>query len=242
MKPLMRTSMSPEHEDVHTLSTSHDTDVGQPKVPRLNADTLYMCNLWDVLSKDITIQPRHEPTSPRSVVRVELIALESHDAGTIHEKNRSFVAAHRVGEVMENSIFALSHPWKHHVAMAYSKEDVIALIRRFGLESTANRLTYLDGLAEDDPEEEHFVLESLRRFAVFVLDRHLPPPKIGISPGGLVHAVWWVPDGVLSMDFLPSGKVRFAAVLRDGEWSTRGVLPPYRMMEKIGLFKREIYR
>ena len=234
--------MALEHEDVHTLSTSDDTDIGQREVPSLIANTLYIRNLLDDLSESVTIQSRHEPTSPRSAVWVELIDMESHDAEPIQEKNRSSVAARRVDEVVENSIFSWSHPWKHRVTMADSKEDVIALIRRFGLESTANRLTYLDGLAEDDSEEEHFVLESLRRFAVFVLDRHLPSPKIGISPGGLVHAVWWVPDGVLSMDFLPSGKVRFAAVLRDGEWSTRGVLPPYRMMEKIGLFKREIYR
>lgn len=242
MKPLMRTSMAPEHEAVHTLSTSDDTDIGRREVPRLIATTIHIRNQLDVLSKSVTIQSRHELTLPRSVVWVEIIDLEGHDAGPIQEKTRSFAAARRVGEVVERSIFAWSHPWKHRATMADSKEDVIALIRRFGLESTANRLTYLDGLAEDDPEEEHFVLESLRRFAVFVLDRHLPSPKIGISPGGLVHAVWWVPDGVLSMDFLPSGKVRFAAVLRDGEWSTRGVLPPYRMMEKIGLFKREIYR
>lgn len=151
-----------------------------------------------------------------------------------------FLSINRV--VMEHWISELPHPWKHHIKEAGSKEDVIALIRRFGLESTADRLAYLDKLAEDDPEEEHFGLESLRRFAAFVLDRHLPPPKIGISPGGLVHAVWCVTDGILSMDFLPSGKVRFAAVVQDEKWSTRGVLPLDRMMEKIELFARALYR
>ena len=143
---------------------------------------------------------------------------------------------------MERVILEWSRPWKRLVDEADSKEKIIALVRHFGLESTAKRLAYLDKLADDDPEEEHFGLESLRRFAVFVLDRRLPPPKIGIGPGGLVHAVWRAPDGVLSMDFLPSGKVIFAAVLQDGEWDARGVLPPDRMMAEIEPFKRVLYR
>ena len=76
-------------------------------------------------------------------------------------------------------------------------------------------------------------LESLRRFAVFVLGRHLPPPKIGTGPGGLAHAAWWADSGIMSMDFLPSGMVRFAAILEDGGWKTSGVLPPDHMLVEI---------
>lgn len=131
-------------------------------------------------------------------------------------------------------------PWRRLAGEADSKEGLIALVGRFGLDSTAERLAYLDKLAEDDPEEEYMELESLRRFAVFVLGRHLPAPKIGISPGGLVHAAWWASDGILSMDFLPSGQVRFAAVLHGDEWDARGVLPPDRMMAEIEPFKRAL--
>ena len=85
-------------------------------------------------------------------------------------------------------------------------------------------------------------VKSLRRFADFVMKRHLPAPKIGLNPDGYVHAVWWADehDGILAMDFLPSGKIRYAAVLQDNGWSVSGVSPPDRMMEEIEPFKRAL--
>ena len=189
----------------------------------------------EVLSKAISLAIR-SPHASISSRRADGTA--SPPISNPHEQTSPF----RADEFMERVILEWSRPWKRLVDEADSKEKIIALVRHFGLESTAKRLAYLDKLADDDPEEEHFGLESLRRFAVFVLDRRLPPPKIGIGPGGLVHAVWRAPDGVLSMDFLPSGKVIFAAVLQDGEWDARGVLPPDRMMAEIEPFKRALYR
>lgn len=82
----------------------------------------------------------------------------------------------------------------------------------------------------------------MRLFAVFVLGRHLPPPQIGISPGGFAHAVWRVPDGILAMNFLPSGKVRFTATLQDSGWNANGMLPPDSMMGEIEPFKTALGR
>lgn len=144
----------------------------------------------------------------------------------------------RADDVIIDIILELLHPWRRSVSDAGSKEDVIALVRHFGLGLTADRLIYLDRLADDDPEEEYIELESMRHFANFVLNRYLPVPKIGISPGGLIQAAWWAPDGIMSMDFLPSGKVRFVAFLQDSAWDVSGVLPLNLVMAKIEPFKR----
>lgn len=40
-----------------------------------------------------------------------------------------------------------------------------------------------------------------------------PDPEIGINPDGLMQIEWRVPtDGILAMEFLPSGLIRFAAI------------------------------
>lgn len=211
------TSSIPRRYEGTQMYVSGNIDVEPRKIHRLNTDMLYhqYSQLIEALSSTI-IDPTIQPHTP--------------------------ISSYRADEAMGNMILELLYPWRRLIDDADSRENVIALVRYFGLDSTANRLAYLDKLAEDDPEEEYIGLESLRRFANFVLARHLPTPKIGISPGGLAHAAWWAPDGILSMDFLPSGKIRFAAVLQDAEWDVRGILPPGRMMAKIEPFKRALDR
>lgn len=81
-------------------------------------------------------------------------------------------------------------------------------------------------------------MESLRRFADFVEKNTCRRP--GLSPDGSTHAVWWADDhdGILAMDFLPSGEIRYAAIPQDSGWSVSGVLLPDRMMEEMEPFKR----
>ena len=124
---------------------------------------------------------------------------------------------------------------------ANSNEEIIALLKYSGLNSTADRLAYLDGLAEDDPEEEFIKQESMHRFAIFMLGGHLPAPGTGISPGGLVHAEWRVSNGLLSMDFYPSEKIRFVAILKNSKWKTMGMLSLDHMLKEIEPFRRVLY-
>lgn len=129
--------------------------------------------------------------------------------------------------------------WKH-LTNEMSKETTIAFIGLSGLVSVANRLSDLNKLAKMDSVEPAMDAESLHRFALFMFDRQMPIPKIGLTPNGLIQAAWFTRDGILSMDFLPSGKVRYTAVLRDGEWSVCGTSLPSRMMAEIEPFKREL--
>ena len=57
-------------------------------------------------------------------------------------------------------------------------------------------------------------VESLRAMSLFLMgERQLPEPEIGITPDGLMQTEWRTPsNGILAMEFLPSGLVRFAAI------------------------------
>ena len=124
-------------------------------------------------------------------------------------------------------------------------EEIVAAIRYGGWNAIADRLTYLRGLALEDPDEIPIQIESLRNFALFVANRQqrqLPEPQIGVNPDGFACTEWRIANhGILAMDFLPSGQVRFAAILKfpesgNARWSVNGVLPPDHMMDAIRVF------
>ena len=100
------------------------------------------------------------------------------------------------------------------VAEVEKHEEIIAGLRLVGLDEAANRLSYLESLADDDPDEPPMLLESLRHLALFLVsERRLGNPQIGISPDGLVGAQWYSEnDAVVAMEFLADGLIRFAAI------------------------------
>lgn len=92
--------------------------------------------------------------------------------------------------------------------------EIIGILRLFGHEEVSDRLDYLRGLSDDDPDEPRLELESLRTFARFVMsERQLPNPEIGLSPSGLAVGQWIIPpDGILALEFRASDWIRFAAI------------------------------
>ena len=85
-------------------------------------------------------------------------------------------------------------------------EEIVAAIRYGGWSAIADRLTYLRGLALEDPDEIPIQIESLRNFALFVANRQqrqLPEPQIGVNPDGFACTEWRIANhGILAMDFL----------------------------------------
>lgn len=105
--------------------------------------------------------------------------------------------------------------WLHRkIAGTTSEDEIIALLRDADLEHIADRLVYLQECVADDPEEEPMDLESLKQFASFIMsERQLRQPRIGVNPDGLIQTEWELPtDGVIAMNFLPSGFIEFAAI------------------------------
>ena len=100
-------------------------------------------------------------------------------------------------------------------------ELTIEELRKSGLSAVADRLCYMQQLAVDDPDERPMEVDSLRELAAFLLsERRLPHPQIGVSPDGLAQAEWRLPGtagdpkggGILALEFLRSGLIRFAGL------------------------------
>ena len=100
------------------------------------------------------------------------------------------------------------------VAEVGKHEEIIAGLRLVGLDEAANRLSYLESLADDDPDEPSMLMESLRHLALFLVsERRLGNPQIGVSPDGLLGAQWCAEnDDVVAMEFLADGLIHFAAI------------------------------
>lgn len=130
------------------------------------------------------------------------------------------------------------------ITLTKSCKDVVAMMEQGNVNpQITKRITYLDGLAADDPDEPPITLESLQRFAAFIMARrHLPCPRIGLTHEGFVEIAWDTSDGdMLSMYFLPMGDIRFATILATSESTPRqrslgGLLPPDGMMDAIRPF------
>ena len=100
------------------------------------------------------------------------------------------------------------------VAEVEKHEEIIAGLRLVGLDEPASRLSYLESLSDDDPDEPPILTESLRHLALFLTnERRLGNPQIGVSPDGLVGAQWYAENGsVVAMEFLTDSLIRFAAI------------------------------
>ena len=127
---------------------------------------------------------------------------------------------------------AIRPAWRPQLEAASTHEEIIAVLRLFELDAIADRLGYLRQLVEDDPDETSMVLESLRALAIFLMgERQLPDPQIGVTPDGLAQIEWRLPtNGILAMEFLSSGLIRFAAISAPAQrgverLSVNGTLP-----------------
>ena len=150
-------------------------------------------------------------------LRDEVLAAEVHldtelpqDAQTL----QTMIGEHRV-------TIGVKLSWETRLRAAFDAEPIDAVLRDHDLVQAADRLRYLRQLATDDPEEPALQVDSLRELARFLLsERWMPSAQIGVSPDGLAHAEWRIPgdagdkesNGILAMEFLGSGFVRFAAV------------------------------
>lgn len=121
-----------------------------------------------------------------------------------------------------------------------TRTEMTAALRESGLERSADRLGYLQRLADEDPDEDPIAIASLRHLTSFLMDqRHLGQPDIGVSPDGVALAQWRVMgNGVLALEFLDSGLIRFAgasgSASQNGEsLRVSGTLPKTKALQAI---------
>ena len=98
--------------------------------------------------------------------------------------------------------------------MVMASREIIELLRELGRGSVADRLAYLEGLPDDDPDEPQIEFESLRTLASFFLsEQQMPDPEIGLSPRCLAIAQCRIlPDGILTVECLPDEWIRFEGI------------------------------
>lgn len=94
-------------------------------------------------------------------------------------------------------------------------EEIINALNVAGYRKIANRLTYLYNIIQDsdDPDDPIMSFMSLQNLALFFArdDVLLPDPDIGVDPEGLLQAEWHLSNVAALMNFLPDGKIVYAA-------------------------------
>ena len=140
--------------------------------------------------------------------------------------------------------------WPNELVQAPKAVTIMEILRSRGRRLAADRIRYLDQLAQEDPEEQPIDLESLRHMAFFLLDnRQLSDPEVGSSPNGSAQVEWTLPDisrdrtgsGLLAMEFLPSGLIRFAVLSTPyspgvDRLNVHGTLSATEAMDAVRLF------
>lgn len=118
--------------------------------------------------------------------------------------------------------------------------EVIDMARRAGLGEVADRIDYLHKLPLEngaDPMDP----DSARSLVSFLAKHHqeLPMSGITMNPEGHVHGDWeFTEDSNVTVQFLPSGDVRFAHASRDADTGffrarDRGTFTPEDMFKRI---------
>ena len=116
----------------------------------------------------------------------------------------------------------------------------------------ADRLNDLIEMFAEDPEVDRLVLESVQSIADFFIKCNPPHPAIVADYDGTLAAEWRLPltrppdetwqncDGILCMEFLPSGKIEYfgdaRAVGGEEELRIGGVASQKQIMKEIDPF------
>ena len=131
------------------------------------------------------------------------------------------------------------------IETASTHEEISVALRLKGFEAAAERLSQLGRLVAKNSDEPHLEIESVRALASFLMsEKQLPEPQIGVTPNGLVQIEWRVPtNGILAMEFLISGLIRFAAISAPAQpgidrLSVHGTLPKDATLKAVSRFTR----
>ena len=109
--------------------------------------------------------------------------------------------------------------WQTQLKYATKVEDVVLVIKLFGQSSIANRLDYLHSLPVDEPYQKPMNLESVKGFALFIMNNaYLPYPDIVVNPDGHVTIEWDVAGcGTLILEFISLERVEYLEVPQQPE-------------------------
>ena len=101
---------------------------------------------------------------------------------------------------------------------AQTREEIVGVIRRLGLDRIAARINYLIELPLDEADEVAMDIESLRSAIEFLLfEPGMPHPGIGVGPDGNVGFDWRLqPTGIIALSFRSTDLISYAAIVPAG--------------------------
>ena len=157
----------------------------------------------------------------------------------------------RIGRWIEPStsavIMGLRGPSAHDVEGA-THEGIAQLFRWLGKRTVAARIGELLTIAAEDRDEPRMSIESLRNLGrLLISEEKLTEPNVGVSPNGLLQAQWSTPEnGLVAMEFLVSGLVRFSAISAPAKRgvkrkAVRGTLEHKEMLTAVQPFSERLF-
>lgn len=177
-------------------------------------DRAMMCLVASQLAFCDATEPLRQFASSGASILPEAAPGESRETTTRPAPGGESTSSYRAIAEATLEFVQESVPLRTRIVDAVAPEEVVAVLRRFGLDRVAARVDYLHQLQEEDPDEPLMLLDSLRAMALFLVsEQQLASPQIGIDGDGLAQVEWRLPGGgVLAMEFLPAPRIRFAAV------------------------------
>ena len=154
-------------------------------------------------------------TSPTAILRTRAKRYQdwiAHSSDEEHKRDSRLLE--RLLEPAPQVSGCFATQWRLRLHAAGNFSEITTVLELCGLRDIANDLRDLEALVDADPESLPINLESLRHAAVFLLsERQFPYPLVSIAPDGYLWMEWQIaPDGLLGMNFLPSGRIQFVAV------------------------------
>lgn len=116
-------------------------------------------------------------------------------------------------------------------------QNIIRILHHNGYTDTADNLTHLLDLANENDED--IDTESVWWFAKFVAYNHLDSLPTGLTPDGYIQVYIKKAFGSLTMNFLPNGMIRFAILYKENKLLEKteelisGVVNKFRIMNYV---------
>ena len=135
-----------------------------------------------------------------------------------------------------------------HNVEGTTHDEMVLLLRWFGKPIVADRIEELLAIGEEEQDEPHISIESLRNFVrLLMAEGKLIEPNIGVTPNGLLQAQWSTSgNGVVAAEFLASGLVQVTAISAPAKRDVkrqvvRGTLEHREMLDAVQAFSQELF-
>ena len=107
---------------------------------------------------------------------------------------------------------------REKINTAITEDDVVRITNQAGFDHVETHIVYLHKLMAEDGDDYSVPLESLKNFALFLIDHpKILSSQVGVTPDSFVNVIWDTPDRTITlfMEFLPANQIRFTVMKHD---------------------------